>query len=135
MTGNRSSGLSLFARLYRDETLSLRALSRQLACAPDGFAGSPRSALRRLLVSPAPPQFAKEPLALELPLEEFQRLIDVVVADEDLDDLFLFGSGAMGFGWADRVARRVRAGQSAYRREPRLAEGWSRRICRSDCRS
>jgi len=107
MTGNRSSGRSLFARLYRDETLSLRALPRQLARAPDGFAGSARSALRRLFVSPAPPQFAKETFALELPLEEFQRLIDVVVADEDLDDLFLFGFGAMGFGLADRVARRV----------------------------
>jgi hypothetical protein len=97
----------LFARLYRDETLSLRALPRQLARPPDGFAGSACSAFGGFFVGPAAAQFAKEAFALELPLEEFQRLIDIVVADEDLDDLFPFGFGAMGFGWPDRVARRV----------------------------
>jgi len=108
MAGNRSSALSLFARLYRDETLSLCLLPRQLARPPDGFAGSARSAFGGLFVSPAAAQFAKEAFALELPLEEFQRLIDVVVADEDLDDLFLFGFGVMGLVWPGCVARRVR---------------------------
>jgi hypothetical protein len=87
-------------------------LSRQLAHAPDGLAGLSCSALGGLLVGAATSQFAKEAFALELPLEQLQRLIDIVVADEDLDD----GSPSWGLiGRPDRAARRGRRRASGYR--------------------
>jgi len=98
-------------------------LSRQLSRPPDGFAGLARSAFGGLLVSPAAAQFAKDAFALELPLEEFQRLIDVVVADEDLDDLFLFGFGVTDFVWPGRVARRVQRRATAALGELKVGRG------------
>jgi hypothetical protein len=95
------------ARLCRDKALPLGELARHLARAPDGLAGLSRSAFRRLFVGAAAPQLAKETFSLKLFLEEPERLVDVVVANEDLDGLLLFWFVTMDFGWSGCAARRA----------------------------
>jgi len=85
------ASLTFRARLGRDQAFPLRKFSRLLARSPDSLAGFSGPAFRRFFIGPPASQFAKETFPLELPLEEFQRLVDVVVADKDLDVVLLFG--------------------------------------------
>ncbi len=74
---------------FRQEAFALGAFASQFPRTADGF-GLPASlGLGRLLESSAGLHFPKDALALHLLLERFQRLIDVVIADHDLNYLKL----------------------------------------------
>src|SRR6185437_13008123 len=66
--------------------LALHALAEELAVAADGLGLLAGAALARLLVVAAQLHLAEHALALQLLLERAQRLVDVVVADEDLHE-------------------------------------------------
>ena len=72
-----------------EETLALGAFASQLAGAADGFSLFARFSFGGLLEMVAALHFPEKTLALHLFLERLQRLIDVVVADNDLNDLKL----------------------------------------------
>ncbi len=72
-------------RVRRSELVAFGLLLQQLAVAADGFRPLARAALGRLLVVPAHAHLAIEALALHLLLERAERLVDVVVANLDLD--------------------------------------------------
>jgi hypothetical protein len=76
---------------HRKETLTLRLFARNLARPAHGFARLAGPALGGLLIGAAALKFAKETLALKLLLQDLECLVDVVVADEDLQDLILSG--------------------------------------------
>jgi len=65
---------------------ALHALARQLSGAADGLGPLPGLAFRRLFIASAELHFAENTLALHLFLESAQGLIDVIVADVNLDD-------------------------------------------------
>ena len=73
----------------RDQTFTLRLLARQLANATNRFGLLADSPFRRLLVCPSSLHLAENALALHLLLEDSHGLIDVVVADQDLQDVLL----------------------------------------------
>jgi len=73
----------------RKQTFALGALAGQLAGTANRFGLLASLALGRLLEVVATLHFAKEAFALHLLLERFQRLIDVVIADHDLNYLKL----------------------------------------------
>ena len=66
------------------EPLTLESLALHLAGAADGFGGLAGAAFRRLFVMAAQLHLAKDPFALHLLFERFQRLVDVVVAYQNL---------------------------------------------------
>ena len=66
---------------------ALRAFARQLAGAPNRLGGLTDTPLRRLLVSAAHLHLTENSLALHLLLERAQSLIDIVVADDDLNQI------------------------------------------------
>ena len=69
------------ARLRRREkTFTLGLLARELARAANGFGFLARLFLGRLFVGFTTLHFAKQTLALHLLLQDFQRLVDVVVS-------------------------------------------------------
>src|SRR3546814_1182790 len=70
----------------QSEVFALLALARKLAGAADGFRLLAGALFRRLLVGTPELHFAKDTLALHLLLQRSQGLIDIVVADDDLDD-------------------------------------------------
>jgi len=72
--------------VLRLELVPLRALAQELAVAPHGLGLLARPSLGRLLVMPPHPHLAVEALALHLLLQGAQRLIDIVVANLNLDD-------------------------------------------------
>ena len=74
---------------FRQETFALRALASQFPRPADGFGLLARLALGGLLEMVAAFHLPEETLALHLLLERLQRLVDVVVADNDLNDLKL----------------------------------------------
>src|SRR5579883_3125136 len=70
--------------------LALQALAHQLARTADGFGALAGAALTGLLVVTAELHLAEDPFALHLLLQDAQRLIDIVFADENLHfDRFL----------------------------------------------
>src|SRR5262249_49189566 len=70
--------------------LPVHALAHELPGAADGFCTLAGAALTGLLVVTAELHLAEDPLALHLLLQDAQRLIDVVFADENLHfDRFL----------------------------------------------
>src|ERR1043166_3756190 len=71
-------------RLAGEEAFTLRALARQLACAADRFRLLARLLLGGFFVMAAKLHFAENALALHLLLERLEGLVDVVVADENL---------------------------------------------------
>ena len=74
---------------FRQEAFTLGALAGQFACAAHGF-GLPASlGLGRLLEGGAGFHFPEDAFTLHLLLERLQRLIDVVIADHDLNYLKL----------------------------------------------
>src|SRR5262245_55352142 len=68
--------------------LAIHALAHQLAIAPHGLGLLARAPLRRLLVIAAQLHLAENSFALHLLLENAQRLIDIVVTDENLHGPF-----------------------------------------------
>ncbi len=67
------------------EAFALQALALQLAGAAHGFRLFARLLFGGLLVGFTELHFAEDAFALHLLLQGFQRLIDVVVADNDLN--------------------------------------------------
>src|SRR5580658_4568022 len=74
-TGARSGG---------SEPLALDPLALQLAGAANGLGGLAGAALGRLLIVPPQLHLAENPLPLHLLLERLQRLVDIVVTNENL---------------------------------------------------
>ena len=79
--------MALARRLLRrgDQAFALGALAGQLAGAAHGFRLLAGALFRGLLVSDVALHLAERAFALHLLLQGFQRLIDVVVADENLN--------------------------------------------------
>src|SRR5690606_13652162 len=73
----------------RQQAFALSALARQFPRPADGFGLLARLAFGGLLEMVAAFHLPEEALALHLLLERLQRLVDVVVADNDLNDLKL----------------------------------------------
>src|ERR1044072_7027851 len=71
-------------RLAGEEPFALRALACELACAADRFRLLARLLLGGFFVMAAKLHFAENALALHLLLERLEGLVDVVVADENL---------------------------------------------------
>ena len=74
---------------FRQEAFTLGALASQFPRPADGFSFLARFAFGRLLEMVAAFHLPEETFALHLFLERFQRLIDVVIADHDLNYLKL----------------------------------------------
>src|SRR4030095_7455806 len=70
-----------------NQPFAYRLLAGELAGTADRLALFPRRPLRRLLVEPAPLHFAEYAFALHLLLQDAERLIDIVVANEHLQIL------------------------------------------------
>ena len=68
----------------RLKTFALQPLSLHLAGSPDGLRGFPRPALRRLLKMAAQLHLAEDSFPLHLFLKRLERLIDIVVTNENL---------------------------------------------------
>jgi hypothetical protein len=62
----------------------LRLLARLLPRPPHGFAGLAGPPFGRLLIGAAPLQLAEESFALKFPLQDLEGLIDIVVANQNL---------------------------------------------------
>jgi len=75
-----------FARRGRQETFALGPLAGQLARAAHGFGILARTFFRGLLEVRPALHFAESAFPLHLLLQRLQRLIDVVVAHENLND-------------------------------------------------
>ena len=80
--GGRDGGVSRLALI----TLAVHALAEQLAVAADGFGLFTGLALGWLLIVAAELHLAKNAFTLHLLLQRTQRLIDVIVANEDLHE-------------------------------------------------
>src|SRR6266446_1626281 len=70
--------------LHRQQPLALQFLARELAGAADGFRLLSDALLGGLLVMTAELHFAEYALTLHLLLQHLERLVDVVVTDENL---------------------------------------------------
>lgn len=70
--------------IERLEALALQAFPLQLACPAHGLRGFARATLGRLLIMPPQLHLAEDSFPLHLFLERFQRLIDIVVTNENL---------------------------------------------------
>ena len=68
------------------EAFAFHPLARQLARTANRFRLLPRLALGGLLVAAAELHFAEQPFTLHLFLQRLEGLIDIVVANDDLDD-------------------------------------------------
>src|SRR6185437_8360740 len=68
----------------RQQAFALQALALELAIAADGFGAFARALLARLLVMAPKLHLAENAFALHLLLQRLQRLVDVVVANDDL---------------------------------------------------
>ena len=79
----RAKRLAL-ARRARQQAFALRALAGELAGAAHGFGALTRALFRRLFVVIAALHFAESAFPLHLLFERLQRLVDVVVANENL---------------------------------------------------
>src|SRR5215216_3478010 len=78
----------------RDQAFALRPLARELAHAAHRLGLLPRRFLRWLLVEPPALHLAEDAFALHLLFQHAERLVDVVVAHQDLQWLFLSWSAA-----------------------------------------
>src|SRR5580698_4302090 len=82
-----TSGLFEFrvaAGLLRQHALALQALALQLAIAAYGLSALAGALLTRLLVVASELHLAEDAFALHLLLQRLQRLVDIVVANDDL---------------------------------------------------
>src|SRR5689334_6799117 len=76
--------LGALAALSRQDAFALQALALQLAIAADGFRPLARPFLARLLVMTPELHLAEDAFALHLLFQRLQRLVDIVVANDDL---------------------------------------------------
>ena len=74
---------------FGQEAFTLGALASEFPRTADGFSFLARFPFGRLFEMIAALHLPEETFALHLLLERFQRLIDVVIADHDLNDLKL----------------------------------------------
>src|SRR5438445_111071 len=72
-----------------DETLALGLLARELACTTHRLGLFPRRSFRRLFVKPSLLHFPENAFTLHLLLQNSESLVDVVVAYENLQRMFL----------------------------------------------
>src|SRR3954466_13799342 len=70
----------------RQQAFALSALAGQLASAADSFGLLTGALFRRLFVVHVPLHFAEGAFALHLLLQGLEGLVDVIVANENLDD-------------------------------------------------
>lgn len=68
----------------RQQAFALRTLARQLASTAHRFRALARALFRRLFIMVAALHLAESAFPLHLLFERLQRLVDVVVADENL---------------------------------------------------
>ena len=87
LAGSKTSGKRILG--FRQKPFTLGALASQFARTANGFSLLTRLALGRLLEMVAALHLAEEPFALHLLFQRLQRLIDVVIADHDLNYLKL----------------------------------------------
>src|ERR1700726_3042774 len=78
------------------QALALQLLAGELAGAADGFRLLADSALGGLFVMAAELHLAEHALALHLLLQHLERLVDIVVTDENLHAAFLFDRAVDG---------------------------------------
>jgi hypothetical protein len=78
---------ALRAARHGEQPLALRPLASQLARSAHGFARLARPAFRGLFVSATALEFTEEALALKFLLQNLESLVDIVVADEDLQGI------------------------------------------------
>ena len=83
-TNARADESQRHAALAGDQSLALGALARQLAGPANGLRLLARLLLGGLFVVIAKLHLAEDAFALHLLLQRFQRLIDIVVPDDDL---------------------------------------------------
>lgn len=70
-----------------DESLPLRLLAGELARAPNGFSFLAGALFRRLLVGATSLHLPKDAFTLHLFLQHTKRLIDIVVANQNLQEI------------------------------------------------
>jgi hypothetical protein len=75
------------ARRSRDQAFTDGILPRCLSGTTNGFAGLAHALLRRLFVIAAELHFTEHALALKTLLQHAERLIDIVVANENLQEI------------------------------------------------
>ena len=68
------------------KAFAIHALAEKLAGAADGFGLLAGALLGRLLIAAAQLHLAENAFALHLLLERAQRLIDIIVANQNVDD-------------------------------------------------
>src|SRR5580704_17608204 len=116
--------------LHRQQALALQLLAGELTGAADGFGLLAHALLGRLFVMAAQFHLAEHALALHFLLQYPQRLVDIVVTDENLHAAFLFvravdgadGHGARAVGaWRYSVSRGSRSITIAA---PLCRRGW-----------
>ena len=99
------------------QAFALQALAGQLTGAADGLGLVARALFRRLFVVHVPLHLAERAFALHLLLQGLQRLVDIIVADENLtDDLVLrerrrrliSAPGEQKFKRREKLSRRLR---------------------------
>ena len=109
----RGAGARHHPGLHRQQALALQLLAGELAGAADGFGLFADALLGGLFVMAAQLHLAEHTFALHLLLQHPQRLVDIVVTDENLHAAFLLDRAVNG---AD--------GQGA-----RAAGAWIGKIC------
>src|ERR1700722_9933949 len=82
------AGQQLLAARGRKQPLALGLLARELSRPPQRFILLPGRSFGRLLVEPSALHLAKHAFALHLLLEHPKRLVDVVVANQYLQEIF-----------------------------------------------
>ena len=97
-----------------NETFTLRLLARELARPPNGFRPFAHRSLGWLLEEPALLHLPKDAFALHLLFQDAEGLIDVVVADEDLQWMFLL-LGIVKASVAERAQFMRSAGRGSLR--------------------
>src|ERR1700742_896174 len=76
----------LFLLRRRQQSFALQLLSRQLATTPDRLGLLAGLALRRLFIGTALPHLAEDAFALHFLFQDAQRLVDVVIAHQNLHE-------------------------------------------------
>lgn len=105
---------------FRQEAFTLGALASQFPRPADSFSFLARFPFGRLLEMVAALHLPEETLALHLFLQRFQRLVDVVVAHHDLNDVTLSQS-QNSFDAPNSGQRRSRNPRFLFARDGRAA--------------